>query len=359
MSERVDRVNKLFQSLYKPELHVTWYPQEIRDLMNQNSFLKETMDNPSPEVFKTKKERDVFKKDAVKQLADNEAQIEVFKKELEVAQEEFLFTKLTQDEHSRCEESVGQAFNKFTQEEKKVASSPEEQERLRCILDPQGVFSQGLIDTDSGLEDVGELREKAIEMMVEQILIADGKSLEWATSIQDDDLEMELTDEEEHSLEIDERLEPEDKVKATLDMEDNKLEILRQKRERLINTRTKERDERKGKLHAKGFEALLEVLNNYRILSKANQKAMFFAQDAQIYYAVKDPKAPITRDVGGAKVIAGYQRYFNSPEQVEHLRENYEEFYGWLCHCYEELQEIRTKEDAERVARSSLFLFGV
>jgi hypothetical protein len=350
----ISQAAKLFQSLFVAELDAEWVHPDVSQCETELEYLKQLINSPPEDVLP--EELEVFKQEVQEDIKSLEARLEKLLKDIPLPREKFKLTKVTAEEFPIIEETVATAMAEYIAEEKQAVNRGRERRKMKLLLDSKGVFSDDVMGADGEGEDLAQARAEILELIVEQILQADGYSQEWATEIDEEDPDLELTEAEAKSLEISELLDPDQKAEAMLLRDEQKQKLLTEKRQRVIAERTQRREELKAKYKNKGFNALIDMLINYKILSEANKRSQALLQDLQLFYAVKKPEAPVYNTISGTKVLEGYERYFDSPEQLSFLRKQYPEFYAWLVYYYEQLQEIRTKEDAERVSRSPMFL---
>lgn len=355
---KLSKVAALYQSLFRPELKATYAHPDIRELTERIELYEEAIKDP-PVLFdeegKQREEADV--------IAAYQEDLDSFKKRLAKLQAELplpevdcVFVKLTNEEYQSVQQESAIFTSRFIDS---IRSDPDrklsETNQLRLLLDSKGIFSDDVLGADSDGEEVAETREQMLNALVDQILSADGKPLEWATVIDEDDPEMELTEAEERELRPHEAWAEEEKVEFMLEVEDRKRNVLEAKKKRITETRLKEREERKEKLLAKGFDSLVEVLWNYKTLADAHNRGNTRQLDTTLYYAVRDPEKPLMKRVGGVEVLDTYGRLFTDVDELAFIRERCPDFYEWMTEKYYQLQEIRTQEDVERVAEDGLF----
>jgi hypothetical protein len=293
-------------------------------------------------------------KDLKNELKVQKDLLEKLESSIKVKEADFLITKLTTKEQQIIDEKVGQITTECIQE---FQSTDKENEikRLKTILDPEGAFASINMDGSEKAEEINEMRNSVLELITNQILLAEGKDEDWATNIEENDPALDLTTSQLEYLKIDDRASPDEQAEFTLNLPKLRESLKDERRKVVIEERLAEIEKRKKELSKKSFEALLEVVFNYKILSQAHAKGMDFHNDMCIYYAVKKKDSPIYKTISGDKVIDTYERFFKSVEQVEYLREKFEAFYEWLLANYRALQIVRSREDLERIARSNLF----
>jgi len=346
-----DKIANLFESVFKPELKVTYHHPDLRVALAEIDLKESLLRGDHSHI--PEDDRDEYLKRLKEGIEIEKAKVAEIKEKVKVHSIDFLITKLKPTEHDRANDALRNAT--VSAMERLKAGRAVEIENLRQIVDPEGVYSPHMLEMEEGGAAISEARESAIEMITEQILASAGQGEDWA-QVPDGDPDLYLTALEEETLGVDDRLSPEDQVAETIDLPERREQRIEEKRDRLKTARQGLRETRKKALIGKGMDALLEILANYQILSKASQEGSIAQDDHELYYSVKDPSEPIEyQTTSGAKVSVNYHRYFSSVEEVVVLRDNYTDLYYFLLEMYRELQQVRSGEDVDRIARSALF----
>lgn len=282
--------HELLQSLFRPEMVVTYVPEEKRILQ---------------ERLEKEEELEAAEKKAIKaRLA-------------EIADIPFLLRKLP----DHVQQEINDKGRKFF-----LAKLKE----LRAEV--------GDVTVEELAEQItGKTEAEAREEIIENLLILENKSKEWAEYV--DDSEVSILPEEESNFSDEDTMTEDERTSPVETADRRRSDLLELRKETIRGERREERQKRYDELDKIKTEDLQRLLINANVNMAASMEAMTYQLEESIAWSTRNPESK-------ERVFASREAYRDF--DVDDLKE-------FLARKYQEVQIIQTKLDVDKVAKSGPF----
>jgi hypothetical protein len=282
--------HELLQSLFRPEMVVTYVPEEKRILQ---------------ERLEKEEELEAAEKKAIKaRLA-------------EIADIPFLLRKLP----DHVQQEINDKGRKFF-----LAKLKE----LRAEV--------GDVTVEELAEQItGKTEAEAREEIIENLLILENKSKEWAEYV--DDSEVSILPEEESNFSDEDTMTEDERTSPVETADRRRSDLLELRKETIRGERREERQKRYDELDKIKTEDLQRLLINANVNMAASMEAMTYQLEESIAWSTRNPESK-------ERVFASREAYRDF--DVDDLKE-------FLTRKYQEVQIIQTKLDVDKVAKSGPF----
>lgn len=282
--------HELLQSLFRPEMVVTYVPEEKRILQ---------------ERLEKEEELEAAEKKAIKaRLA-------------EIADIPFLLRKLP----DHVQQEINDKGRKFF-----LAKLKE----LRAEV--------GDVTVEELAEQItGKTEAEAREEIIDNLLILENKSKEWAEYV--DDSEVSILPEEESNFSDEDTMTEDERTSPVETADRRRSDLLELRKETIRGERREERQKRYDELDKIKTEDLQRLLINANVNMAASMEAMTYQLEESIAWSTRNPESK-------ERVFASREAYRDF--DVDDLKE-------FLTRKYQEVQIIQTKLDVDKVAKSGPF----
>ncbi len=281
--------HELLQSLFRPEMVVTYVPEEKRIL--QERLEKENLSAAEKKAIKAR-------------LA-------------EIADIPFLLRKLP----DHVQQEINDKGRKFF-----LAKLKE----LRAEV--------GDVTVEELAEQItGKTEAEAREEIIDNLLILENKSKEWAEYV--DDSEVSILPEEESNFSDEDTMTEDERTSPVETADRRRRDLLELRKETIRSERREERQKRYDELDKIKTEDLQRLLINANVNMAASMEAMTYQLEESIAWSTRNPESK-------ERVFASREAYRDF--DVDDLKE-------FLTKKYQEVQIIQTKLDVDKVAKSGPF----